>query len=1299
MASSTNSKIAARWREIRQQSIEICQAAKSFSECRVMTHSIVIPIRITKELHILSFMIQQAEAPAVLLTEELLVTHALSLAAYIKQSFDQVYTFLEAFEPVTRLEFFARENEINRMFNECLHALQKSTEDIGNFLFDGGTILRRTREEYSAVFHDQEYFAGIVYDQDGASNKKVRLVLKELGRIGMEEKIAETESSVNNMMWATAHYESWARVAAVQKCLAKLAKQARCNVLEIVKTIFQFWYECGFNDDDSHLKPLIERAVKESKEDKASTQQRLSELVLVSYAGYREGSADENGIYSPPAYLNQESEPPSACGTSRKYVELPNWFKPGISDDEQWSTVLQRIKKVHQLVTVTQVYAWTRDRLLPIFQISDLRRVVEKYFYKEEVKQLELELEDDSDDDSGASYNSTDEEVEETDEGSAIKTKHIITPEQCTLHVEGIWGPTSMLRAVYTLPKVDDIARMLVALQEHRDDLVMATECCKVMTQLATRGPPQIIEYRTKMISDVGGLAVFLNVLDIHEKVFDFVIVVVECLGAICAGSVDVARRGIQEERLPLKFCQLLHDFPGGLIKVFSKIQYTVYKAIMNFCLTGGNDSREFFAREGVAKNAMKALKGANMNEVFVQYTCGALLQISKYKKIAYELICPPETNTVTSAIVGISVTLLSTTMVQKSDELMFVIVALVNQVLDGASSYRNEDISNTQEIKYPLEASILELTRIIFRVMTISENPNLVKRCLSCLTTCSNVSTKEVKLEVAQLGVHLFLLNRLEEWLTEPPSTQQGEKMVDPNQAIFGLQSIISVTSGPTASAAVKELVLENNALLVLRRALNTHAFHSEVHTNVYLTLHHFMMNCEETFQLFLRDNGHAQLFQESIKRFLKKPTLVLSAASCVILLVQSFFDEIIEDPEAVEKNDRQVIESSDNVKLPVEQALGTIMDGEKIDTCVETESTSLSQLTEQDATTGPFHPINPRQAVLIEDGLGYLLKAADFSSSHFDIEMKCFECIALLLSQSPKDRICAERFTSSLSAPDTLLYILEKLNLYEMYGRICKRPKNEYHIFLVTGGGFLVKLIAAKSDNNVLYRMYKQGFAKVFHDMLCADTFADHPKAIASLCGGFTPFARLETEQISEEVCNNFSENQGISLVLKAAARYSDDRCLAVETMNLVAAIGQNEKRMRMTIEKRGGVHASLSILQNHENDLDILYPTMRVVLMLVSHNPKLHNKFVAGNFIQHFNQILKNFGRSSLRFYILSCKLAELFSLHVSPRKIMQDLRFQDTFMEHFRQFTENPEDPEYILACKHTKLTVSQIKSRV
>ena len=94
-------------------------------------------------------------------------------------------------------------------------------------------------------------------------------------------------------------------------------------------------------------------------------------------------------------------------------------------------------------------------------------------------------------------------------------------------------------------------------------------------------------------------------------------------------------------------------------------------------------------------------------------------------------------------------------------------------------------------------------------------------------------------------------------------------------------------------------------------------------------------------------------------------------------------------------------------------------------------------------------------------------------------------------------------------------------------MYGRICKRPKNEYHIFLVTGGGFLVKLIAAKSDNNVLYRMYKQGFAKVFHDMLCADTFADHPKAIASLCGGFTPFARLETEQISEEVCNNFSEN----------------------------------------------------------------------------------------------------------------------------------------------------------------------------
>ena len=72
--------------------------------------------------------------------------------------------------------------------------------------------------------------------------------------LGLEEKKAQTESSVDNSLWATAHYEAWSRIAALQKLLKKLAKYAQCNVLDIVKTVLKFWYDCGFSDHQETIR-------------------------------------------------------------------------------------------------------------------------------------------------------------------------------------------------------------------------------------------------------------------------------------------------------------------------------------------------------------------------------------------------------------------------------------------------------------------------------------------------------------------------------------------------------------------------------------------------------------------------------------------------------------------------------------------------------------------------------------------------------------------------------------------------------------------------------------------------------------------------------------------------------------------------------------------------------------------------------------------------------------------------------------------------------------------------------------
>ena len=71
--------------------------------------------------------------------------------------------FLQQFENVTRLEFIAREHEINEEYKNALHCIEKNIAAIEKKVYeDYPTLCRRMREEYAAIFHQERYEAAIV---------------------------------------------------------------------------------------------------------------------------------------------------------------------------------------------------------------------------------------------------------------------------------------------------------------------------------------------------------------------------------------------------------------------------------------------------------------------------------------------------------------------------------------------------------------------------------------------------------------------------------------------------------------------------------------------------------------------------------------------------------------------------------------------------------------------------------------------------------------------------------------------------------------------------------------------------------------------------------------------------------------------------------------------------------------------------------------------------------------------------------------------------------------------------------
>ena len=184
-----NDTILKRWSAVRRKLIEVSNFALQYHITRRMNHSKIIPLKIATNLFILSFFVQHAEGPLILYRKEEDKKWCLMQCQEIFEAIRVALVFLQNFQSVSRLEFIAREYEINIQFQGVLDHIENRIVAIEKKVYDDyPTLCKRTREEYAKIFHQERYEAAIVFDQDHAKHKKVREVLRAMQVLGLEEK-------------------------------------------------------------------------------------------------------------------------------------------------------------------------------------------------------------------------------------------------------------------------------------------------------------------------------------------------------------------------------------------------------------------------------------------------------------------------------------------------------------------------------------------------------------------------------------------------------------------------------------------------------------------------------------------------------------------------------------------------------------------------------------------------------------------------------------------------------------------------------------------------------------------------------------------------------------------------------------------------------------------------------------------------------------------------------------------------------------------------------------------------------
>ena len=176
--------------------------------------------------------------------------------------------------------------------------------------------------------------------------------------------------------------------------------------------------------------------------------------------------------------------------------------------------------------------------------------------------------------------------------------------------------------------------------------------------------------------------------------------------------------------------------------------------------------------------------------------------------------------------------------------------------------------------------------------------------------------------------------------------------------------------------------------------------------------------------------------------------------------------------------------------------------------------------------------------------------------------------------------------------------------------------------------------------------------------------------------------------------EIIAPFSENRGISLLLKYNKVHILNKCCTSAIFDCLSLMCIKNSRIPVIIERRDGIRNVIDCLRFHKDEYHLVYRVLQVAKYLATNKSNLAKFSLSGTFLPVLHGIFEKFGDArGPDFFILLCQLCESLAFHNPTRRNMQNMKFVDTIHGKRSTFKDNRD------CVRAVKICIAQVASLV
>ena len=845
---------------------------------------------------------------------------------------DMIDRFIDAFVPVTRLQYFAEEEILVKGWKEALHTVDLAKESLiqvehvnracsdaftdtqetsFNPLDDEGfeEDENRMRILFSAimdatvhVYGDREYKAQIAFDVDRQRNLKIKKLLDQIRKIAKADARADTAISVESMLDATSVYDAFVRQYQLGSILDRLAKKTSSLRDEIGDTIKASWSQLGFDMDDDRAFEMIETFLETSRKNssvedengKASgpsldVEQRPRVFANAGYLGtVEQANRDGNVIVvttqykKPPSPFNEDLYPEES-------IELPDFYGPSARSC-QWDQFKISLEAKFRLVVMEACWIWDGEELISVWDGPSLWTAIENCMPPPPapIEKEGIKLESDSDEESEPEDEDEHEnllvESKKSSEGKDSLIKWI--KEGCRIFVCGPFKPLAIIEAARDMPTSDDLRTAAIYMSAYSNNPHVCRASCHLLLFLVSRGPREILVARADYAWRSGIIELLIQATKRFRRDIDHVElalrVVANVLQKCPKACVDIGTSWN-----PIKIISYSQDYKSS-VKKFGGIQAMLCSIICSLSMHGGTCVRVRLG-EAAVDAVLGALRAPAPTEELVRCICQGLAALSQepgnarlifqpkdevlmHEQKSYQKKGMKKKNTRgPSWLPRTIVGLFRAREVRNNVEILYRLIHCCNSVLlCAAVAGKSESVDVFEGV------ALGELGKAVMQLMARWEHVQLDTRCVQLLQTIGRVGDNEVRVALASAGLPKLL-------------SEEFRSAVDtlPCDGISNLlNAIISTTRGGIQESECRVL-LHDGILPAISTSMDRFPVASQTQTACINALSHLCILAETKWHIY-RTSMHKQIIS-AMRNNGSDSTLVSSASKALIRLVQS--------------------------------------------------------------------------------------------------------------------------------------------------------------------------------------------------------------------------------------------------------------------------------------------------------------------------------------------------------------------------------------------------------------------------